>query len=65
MRSVALKEAMAEPTSEAKEAAEPFLEKLQQPPTSSALALTADEEEIVGLAWLLYLVDQGVVTWAI
>jgi hypothetical protein len=29
------------------------------------VAATTDEEEIVGLAWLLYWVDQGVVTWAI
>lgn len=65
MRSVAFKEARAEPRSDVKEAVEPFVEKSQQPPTSSTVAATTDEEEIVGLAWLLYWVDQGVVTWAI
>jgi hypothetical protein len=48
MRSVALKEVRAQPRSEAKQVCEPFLEKLQQALTSSAVAATPDEEEIVG-----------------
>jgi hypothetical protein len=59
------REARAEPGSEAKEAGELLLEESQQPPTSSGQAAAPDEEEIVALAWLLYWVDQGVVTWAI
>jgi len=60
-----LKEAGARPRSEAKEAVEPFREKRQEAASGSAVKVPPDEEEIVGLAWLLYWVDQGVVTWAI
>jgi hypothetical protein len=65
MRSVALKEATAEPISEAKEEGEPFSEKSEERAPVPAMEAALDEEEIVGLAWLLYWVDQGVVMWAI
>jgi hypothetical protein len=65
MRSVALKEARTESTSEAKEAEELHLEESQQRPTSAGQAAAPNEEETVALAWLLYWMDQGVVTWAI
>ena len=54
----------AEARSEVKEAGGPFLEEPQRPPASSAIA-GPEEEQVVGLAWLLHWVDQGVVTWAI
>jgi hypothetical protein len=59
MRSVALKEARTESTSEPKEAEELHLEESQQRPTSAGQTAAADEEEILALAWLLYWVDQG------
>jgi len=65
MRSVALKEARAEPGSEAKKEGEPLSEKSAERSTVPAMVAALDEEEIVGLAWLLYWVDQGVVMWAI
>ena len=40
------------------------MEEPQRPPASSAIA-GPEEEQVVGLAWLLHWVDQGVVTWAI
>ena len=58
-------EVAARPRSEAKEAREPLLEKLQRPHGSLKIAAALDEEEIVGLAWLLCWLDRGVVTWAI
>lgn len=50
MRSVALKEARAEPVSEAIEEGEPFSAKSQEPALGSALEAALDEEEIAGLA---------------
>lgn len=54
MRSVAPKEARAEPGSEAKEEGEPFSEKSEERATVLPMEAALDEEEIVGLAWLLY-----------
>ena len=64
-RSVALKEARAEPGSEAKEGGEPSSEKSEERVPAPAMEAAVDEEETVGLGWLQYWVDQGVVMWAI
>jgi len=64
-RSIALREARAEPGSEAKEEGEPSSEKSEERVPVPAMEAALDEKEIVRLAWLQYWLDQGVVMWAI